>query len=285
MKASSSTAPPSSTEAQTETLGFFSNFFALLGVSCFIYFTNIFAALHQFKEKDISFFGIALPGKAFNSEAALFTLTFMWLPLGLLHLLAHLYQRHSRVARNARPHFPYTLAKLPVIPPRYPWMKTALFAFLLVWPTFIYTFTTGRTFCHYGIIDWDRFPQTLPTKDVVAAKNQINEAKGKENQHAVTGLQLLTRLPATANGQSRSWKSAGWVWVNLARTDELRPRLGDPPDTTRFVATQALPLVQPWGFLIASIVFSLSMIWLLIGGFRSLPPPRKAVSRPSRRKK
>lgn len=245
---------------------FLSSAFYVLGVGCALYYTSLMLALHQFREKTLNFMGTTFPGDVFNSEAAVHTLSFLCLPLGLLLLLCWLYQNHAIKEGEAKPYFPHTIAKLPVVPRQFPWMRMALFTGLLLWPTFVHCFTCGRLFSHYGIIDhaWVPAPLAL-VKDgePVEPKVHLNPAYPK----ALTGAGLLTRKPETQGGKPYALNSSGWRWINTHRMDELRPRLGDPKDTTRLVETGAFPIVQPWFFLLSSLALGLVALLLALRGF------------------
>jgi hypothetical protein len=246
-------------------LEFLSTAFAVLGVGCFLYFTSVFVALHEFKEKTISFMGLTFPGSVFNSEAAVHTLTFFCWPLLLLHLLCHLYVKNARQAGRPRPHFPYSLAKLPVVPVQFAWMRVCLFTLLLVWSSFVYCFTCGRVFQKYGMMDNNLLPKTLPQR-ASESDPTMDDALKPCFAKALRGCQLLTRYPDTLSGQRHDWDSPSWIWINAERYDELRVRPGDPKDTTRVVTTQAIPLWQPWGFLLMSTLLAFSSLWLAAVG-------------------
>ncbi len=253
-------------------LEFLSGAIAVLGTGCFLYFTSVFVALHEFKEKTIGFMSLPFPGSAYNSEVAILTLTFICGPLLLLHLLAHLFQHRSRLAHRNAPHFPYAVAKLPVVPPEYPWMRVGLFVVLLAWPSFVYCFTCGRVFDHYGLIDNNFLPNPIPLPeegDNEGIEKQLDEVYAK----ALSGAALLMRHPETVGNAKYRWNSPSWRWINLKRKDELRPKPGDPRNTTRVVTTQGIPIYQPWGFLVMSALFAISTLWLTIAGLRYTPPP------------
>jgi hypothetical protein len=219
--------------------------------------------------------GTTFPGSVYNCEAAVLTLSLLWIPLGLLHLLCWLYQTQARQQGQPHPHFPHTIAKLPVVPQQFPWMRVATFVGLLVWPTFVHCYTAGRLFDHYGIIDRNHLPAPFAT--VTADNKPIPASQHLDPVYpkAITGPRLLTTTPETTTGKPYSTGSSGWVWINTHRQDELRPRVGDPKDTNRLVTIQAFPIVQPWGFLLSSILLGLTCLLLTIRGFlgRTKPQP------------
>lgn len=274
-KPSESTAKPESDNV----LEFLSSAFYVLGVGCLLYYTSLMLALHQFREKTLNFMGTTFPGNVFNCEAAVLTLSFLWLPLGLLLLLCWLYQKQAIKEGKAQPYFPHTIAKLPVVPRQFAWMRVALFTMLLFWPTCVHCFTCGRLFDHYGIIDRAWLPTTLalvkegqPVKPEVQLKPAYRKA--------LKGTGLLTRKPETKSGKCYPIRHDAWQWINTHRKDELRPRLGDPKDSTRLVLISAFPIVQPWFFLLSSIGLGLVAILLMLRGFGLCikPSPNRPVS-------
>ncbi len=255
---------PVEDESQPQ-IDFLSTAFAIVGTGSFLYFVNVIVALHQFREKDFSYLGMSLPGKAFNSEVAIFALTFMWIPLVVLHLIAHFYQSYCRRAKKTPPHFPNSIAKL-AIPTAWSWVRNSLFIALLVLPTAGYVFIAGRTFAHYGIVDRNLIPDAFETDGKTSTASLLLIPA---NDSAVRGWNLLTDYPATTSGQRYDWDSSGWAWINTHRSDELRPRLSDPPKTTRIVTIGAIPIIQPWGFVVMSALGIISAGALLIRGLRA----------------
>ncbi len=266
-------------------LNFWSTVFWIIGGASFTYYAQLIIALHQFIEKDYAFAGIGL-GKWFNSEAAVFTCTFMWLPLVVIHLAAWFYVRAAELADNPRPRYPDSVFSIS-IPPDQAWLRIVLVILLLVAPSAGYIFTVGRTFSHYGIVYIDTVREGGKQALADAAKQQSKAIAGLtederrnavipgESQaagaNAVRGMKLLTSRP-DAKGRSLDWNSSGWNWVNCVRDNEVRPF---PEDITlkipHLVKTQALPILQPWGFLLMAAGLAVSTIALLLRGWIRQP--------------
>ena len=217
---------------------FLSTAFWAVGTFCAYWETKVFVAVHRFSEVDV-----APLGTCSNLEAVIFTLSLAWLPLLILHIVVHQYQR---TGPDERPRFPGVIDDVE-IPTGLKWVRALLFVALLLWPTFCHTFLTLRAFDHYGIIPSD----VIKDKPV--------------EEYAIQKAQLLVAPFSHPDKPEWNKSSTAW-WVNVSRTEWRKLESPNPPSFER-VAITALPL-SPAIFALLCVGFVSSALVTTVNGFR-----------------
>jgi hypothetical protein len=120
--------------------------FWAVGGFCVYWETLVLVAIHRFSEVDLP-----LIGKCSQVEAVIFTLSFFWAPLLVLHFVLHAFQRLEAEVGSDRPRFPGAVGAEQV-PAELKSIRVCLFVVLFLWPTGIHVFLTGRAFDHFQII-------------------------------------------------------------------------------------------------------------------------------------
>ena len=85
---------------------FLSAAFWAIGGFCVYWETLVFVAIHRFREVDLPIFG-----ECSQVEAVIFTLSFFWAPLLVLHFVLHAFQRLEANVASDRPRFPGTVGE------------------------------------------------------------------------------------------------------------------------------------------------------------------------------
>lgn len=229
---------------------FLAGAFWAVGVLCVYLYTAVFAAAHRFGPVELP-----LLGKCSTMEGVLFTLSFCWAPLALLHIILHTYISLPEVRQDPPPRFPGAV-KDSQLPIRLRGVSAGLFIVLCMWPSFVHCFLTGRAFSHYAIVP----------KDVVG-KSPL----ASEQWEAIRGSRLLGY--AFSRPSSPTWQRGGATWwVNYERPEwcttfdysvrsvnsEGRPQLEGVPMHERVVVS-ALRM-QPLFFVLSSCLLSISII-------------------------
>ena len=231
-----------SSRDHTARLKFLGTAYWIVGASCAYWQTQVFAAVHRFGEVELPFLG-----KCSESEAVIFTLSLGWLPLVILHLIAHQHQRLGGV----RPRFPGVMGDL-AIPAGMKWIRALLFVALCVWPTFAHIYLTGRAYDHYVIV---------PSGFVNA---EPNSAKWPAARGWKIALYPLVK-PAWEKSGARWWANSREEWAEVYRAAgdasgyEVKPRY-------ERVATSAL-WFQPILFDLVALGLTCSGLILALGGF------------------
>jgi hypothetical protein len=218
-----------------------------VGVFCYYWGTQLFIAINRYGELELPAFG-----RSSEMEAVIFTLTFGWLPLLILHLLVHQHQRLG----GERPRFPGAMGSL-AVPPTIKWVRFLLFMVLCLWPTFVHVYATGRAFSHYVIIP----------------SGFINKTLNQEEWPAVRKWQLVA-YPWT-HPSHLAWNSPGarwWVnsreeWVEVNRATQAI--CGEITVQKKYerVGITAIPL-QPMAFLVVAVLLCCSSVMLLTNGLK-----------------
>jgi len=238
--------------ARDEQSKFLSTAFWVVGAFCAYCETQVFAAAHRFGEVELPIFG-----KCFESEAVIFTLSLGWLPLVILHLIAHQHQRLG----GARPRFPGVMGDLE-IPSGMKWIRALLFVALCMWPTFAHVFLTGRAYTHYAIV-----PSGVVNKELDSAK-----------WPAVRGWMLAVYpfvTPDRNNGDARWWVNLREEWADVHRA-ERHDSAYEVKSRYERVAVSAI-WFQPILFDLVALGLAGSGLVLATAGF--LPRDREGVQR------
>jgi hypothetical protein len=226
--------------------------FWIVGSFCFFWETLVVAALYRVSP-DVE---LPLLGKCSGGEAIVLTLTFFWPVLLALHWLVHAHQSLTR-GRPYSARFPGVLGDKE-IPAPLTRFRVLLFFLLLFWPSIAHIILTVRGFTHMSIVynvDGEAYQ--------VSDGAQSNEVKLLEHR----GWAQLAPL-----SQPRDCKGAAvkgeWRWLHWRDKKELvLPADGGKPGR-KVVRPErwptAIPLIQPWGFLLVAIALSLSTPWLIV---------------------
>jgi len=230
-----------------------------VGSFCVYWETQVFAAANRFSSVDLP-----IMGRCTEMEAVLFTLSLIWLPLLILHIIVHQHQRLG----GERPCFPGAMGNL-AVPIGLKWLRVLLFIALCLWPTFVHVFLTGRAFSHYVIVPSGFVKTTLDTCQ----------------WPAVRGPRLA--LYPMVRPKDAAWEIDGMRWWVNKRQEwvEVKYATQDPPNSSINVQTHyervgitALP-VQPIGFMLFGGLMCFSSLALLVNGLRkSATGPTKSDS-------
>lgn len=243
---------------------FLATAFWTLGFFCLYWESQVFIAAVRFTDVDLPIFG-----KCTQMESIIFTLSSVWLPLGMLHMVLHAYQRLSHLNEDPRPHFPGAIGER-TVPFQLRVIRIAMFVALLIVPTLFYLFMTGRAFSHFKVV---------PTGNI-----EFNLAEKK----ALDPTRLI--FYPRESLQNFPKNSALW-WVNAERTEarevvkspkrlpELKKDTGSAPTAPapsevgepyslgyERVKVTALPL-QPLLFSVYCIALAWSVFVIIWNGF------------------
>jgi hypothetical protein len=205
---------------------------------------------------------LPLVGKCSHGEAITLTLTFFWPVLLMIHWLVHLHQSiASRTSILTR--FPGMLRDLE-IPTAFGGLRILLFGLLLVWPSFAHVVLTIRSFTHMSIVfDYDGEAYLLPDDSRRESKEQA-----ERDVLRYRGLAQLSWLCPPRNGQGNV--SGEWRWLHWRDEDQhvvQRPADAKKPAGWALQPQHwptAVPVIQPWGFLIVAIGLTLSTCVMLL---------------------
>lgn len=120
--------------------------FWALGAFCFYWEGRVAVTALRFTTVDLPIFG-----PCSQMEAIVFTLCTIWVPLVLLHLTLHSFQRICRVDVSQRPHLPGAIGEN-VVPRQLRYLRYLLFIVLVLVPTLLHFFLLGRAFDHFRIV-------------------------------------------------------------------------------------------------------------------------------------
>jgi hypothetical protein len=223
-----------------------------VGAFCAYWQTQVFIAALRFGEVNLP-----VVGRCSEMEAVIFTLTFGWLPLLILHLIVRQHQRLS----GARPRFPGAMGGL-IIPADLRWLRVLPFLALCLWPTFVHIFLTGRAFSHYMIVP----------------SGFINSTLDASQWPTVSGWRLgfypwiLPADRAWEVGGARWWVNTREEWVEVKRGAQAALPHSKIAVETRHerVGITALS-IQPVGFILLGGVISFSALALLVNGLKKRP--------------
>lgn len=237
MAPSHETKPRGDTEEMQHFLGWA---YWLVGGLAFYWETSVFATVNR----PTTTIELPLLGQCSAGEALLYTLTFFWPVLLALHLLVWAHQSVARKG-NFTAQFPGVLSDK-VIPRQLGYLRVLLFVVLVAWPTGLHVFHTFRTFDHMSI--------------VLKVESQVHP--GTER----AGWRLLTYSQKPVDGEWRwlHWRDVGGpAQVSAGGTLQPLPIMVPPP---------AIPVLQPWFFVLAGLSFTAALVVELARAFRRRKP-------------
>jgi hypothetical protein len=232
--------------------------FWIVGTVCVLWESIVIVGIYRDSSITLPLFGTASPGEAIN-----FILSFFWAPLVALHCIAHKHQSLT-TGKSWSERFP-GLIKDKDIPNPMGYLRFLLFVILLVWPSFAHVVVTVRSFTDMSIVyDYHGEAYLLPSDGRRDTKEKANT-----DELEYRGLPQLRWLSQPRNTIGGEWRWLHWRdkkdHVLLLPADELRPTgYGIHPEHW----PTAIPIIQPWGFLLVAVGLTISTGVLLI---RPLP--------------
>lgn len=251
-----------STRQWRELTQFIGRSFWILGSLAFTWEMLVVAALLR-ASPEVS---LPLLGDCSGGEALILTLSLFWPVLLALHWVAHAHQRTSR-GRDYLSSFPGLLGDMDV-PASLAWFRMLAFVLLLLIPSAAHVFLTARAFTHVSLV-YKSGDRVLPSP------------KKDGTLMAYRGWsQLAPHRHLKREDKSRIGE---WRWLHWRDEIDRTPRDSEGkipinPATRKPMARDitashwpsALPLIQPWGFLLAAIGLSASTLLLLYHPWRRL---------------
>jgi len=226
--------------------------FWIVGTFCFFLETLVVAALYRVSPE------VELPllGKCSGGEALILTLTFFWPILLALHWLVHAHQSLTSGGRFFT-RFPGVLGDKE-IPSPLGRFRILLFFLLLVWPSVAHVVLTVRGFTHMSIV-YNAGGEAYLLSD----ETQHGSAKLLEYR----GLAQLG-FPSPPRNNKGEVVKGEWRWMHWRDKKEVAVQMGAGEPARNVVKPEhwptAIPLIQPWGFLLVAIALSISTPWLVV---------------------
>jgi hypothetical protein len=230
-------------------LNFVERLYWVLGAFCLYWFTRLEIVDYRMLPLDFP-----ILGSCHASEALIYSLTFFWAPLLLLHQCVHACQRQFGERRQWAG-FPGVVGDLPV-PRALASVRLMVFIALVVLPTAAYVWSSGR------------------------ALLRLNLHWSNERQGRMAAWQSLGQWGPPQGEPAHFWIfTGGWSWEH--KDIEWRERtLATGAKEPRPVSISAFPGIQPAFFLLMDVVLLASLSRIIYYGVRcGNAPPSRPVAR------